>query len=120
MELLKLDDVRRILAAINDLELDAYSCTGRLLAGGRQTAEVVPSVATGIIGFVRDLAEVAEEIGIPVTTDGNPAAAEPPNSVHHIGVRGGKSAAEGGTIGCLTACEQRIGRAIRELREVAW
>ena len=75
VELLQLDDVRRILGSVNDLELtlthipNAFGGTADKRKRGTKPKD-------WYVGLVRDLVEVAREIGIPFSTDCNGAAAE--------------------------------------------
>jgi hypothetical protein len=69
MGLLKLDYVKDALVALNKLE----RILSRIPAAfsGRQKPRKGPVPRAWYSGFVRDLAEIAEEIGIGVTTGGD-------------------------------------------------
>jgi hypothetical protein len=107
--------VRRILGSVNDLELalthvpDAFPGTANKRQRGR------PKRSDWFIGFVRDLAEVAEEIGVAVTIRGDPAAAEPHQTafitlVYEVE----RVLPEEVRSSTITACAQRVRRAIRD------
>jgi hypothetical protein len=73
VELLKLDEVRRVA---NDLEL-ALTHTPDAFAGTSDKRKRGTKPKDWYVSLVRDLVEVAWEIDIPVSTDGNRAAPEP-------------------------------------------
>ena len=66
--------MRRILAAINKLDLALTRAPG--FAGTADKRKRGTKPKDWYVGLVRDLVEVAREIGIPVSTDCNGAAAE--------------------------------------------
>ena len=114
VELLKLDDVRRILGSVNDLEL-ALTHVPDAFPGRANKRRRRPKLSDWYIGFVRDLAEVAEDIGIPVTTGGNPAAAEPHQTAFTTLVyEVERVLPEEMQSATLSACAKRIERAIRD------
>ena len=67
--LLKLDEVRSALAAIDRLERDLARLPE--VFSGQQKARQGPAARAWYSGFIRDLAKIAEEIGIDVTTGGD-------------------------------------------------
>jgi hypothetical protein len=74
IELLKLDEVRRILAAIDKLDLTLTRAPGSAGTADKRKRGTKPK--DWYVGLVRDLVEVAREIGIPFSTDCNGAAAK--------------------------------------------
>ena len=114
VEQLKLDDVRHILGSVNDLEL-ALTHVPDAFPGRANKRRRRPKLSDWQIGFVRDLAEVAEDIGIPVTTGGNPAAAEPHQTAFTTLVyEVERVLPEEMQSATLSACAKRIERAIRD------
>jgi hypothetical protein len=75
--LLKLDDVRDALVAVNELE-SALSHVPAAFSGQQEKRTKGPRPRAWYSGFVRDCVEIAEWIGLPVTTggrrDGDPKA----------------------------------------------
>jgi hypothetical protein len=114
LELLNLNKVRTILAAINDLELELIHAPAAFSRAADKRPRGRPKRSDWFIGFVRDLAEVAEEIGIPVTTGGNPAAAERQTAFTTLVYEVERVLPKEVRSVSLTACEQRVGRAIRD------
>jgi hypothetical protein len=115
LELLKLDEVRRILAAVNDLDLALTRAPAAFARTADKRPRRRPKRSDWYIGFVQDLAEVAEEIGIPVTSRGVAEAAEPHQTAFTTLVYEVERVLPEEVRSLrLTACAQRVDRAIRD------
>jgi hypothetical protein len=73
--LLKLYDVRAALLAVDTLERDLSQIPSAF--SGQQRPRKGPAPRAWYSGFVRDLAEIAEWMGLPVTTRGRERSATP-------------------------------------------
>jgi hypothetical protein len=108
--LLKLDEMRAALAAVDRLERDLSRLPEVL--SGQQKARKGPTARAWYSGFIRDVAKIAEGIGIDVTTGGdrseNPHATPFTRFVFAVE----KLLPDGERSQTLAACAKRIDRAI--------
>jgi hypothetical protein len=110
VRLLKLDEMRPVLAAVDTLE-KALSCVPATFSGHRKPMKG-PVPRAWYSGFVRDLAEIAQRWGVDVTTGGdwskNPHAT--PFTLFVFAVESLLPPGEGSD--SLAVCAKRIDRAI--------
>ena len=110
IDLLKLDEVRSALAAVDRLERDLSRLPEAF--SGQQKARQGPAARAWYSGFIRDLAEIAEGIGIDLTTGGdrskNPHAT--PFTYFVFAVE--KLLPDGTRSKTVVACAKQIDRAI--------
>ena len=110
IDLLKLDEVSDALVAVNKLERTLSRLPPAF--SGRQKPRKGPAPRAWYSGYVRDLAEIAEGVGIDVTTGGdrtkNPH--ETPFTRFVFAVE--KLLPHGDKSETLSACAKRIDRAI--------
>jgi hypothetical protein len=108
--LLKFDEARPALAAVDRLERPLSRIPEVL--SGQQKARKGPAARAWYSGFIRDVAEIAEGIGIDVTTGGDRSKNPHATPFTHFVFAVEKLLPDGERSKTLAACAKRIDRAI--------